>query len=71
MSMKSKVGAFAAFAMLGMAMSDSGVTNSKKDRILSVNERRKCFRKGCNNYRPNATDLYCSEECKTLNRKQL
>jgi hypothetical protein len=41
----------------------------KRQRILSPNERRKCFYKYCKNMRPNTTDLYCCEECKIKARQ--
>lgn len=68
-----KLAMLTAFAGLAM-LSDSRVMEYNKEsklkrRALSPNERRKCFYKPCKNMRPNATDLYCCEECKTLARQ--
>ena len=35
-----------------------------------ANERRKCFRKGCDNHRVGRTELFCSDECKQKYREE-
>lgn len=73
MSMKklAMLTAFAGLAMSAQGMVGSGYPNESKPkrRVLSLNERRKCFYKYCKNMRPNATDLYCCEECKIRARR--
>jgi hypothetical protein len=74
MSMKKSAMLMSAIAMMSIGMSAQGMVGSGSSdepnrRPLSVNERKKCFNKGSKNRRPNATDLYCSEECKIIARK--
>lgn len=49
--------------------SSNGHMNHHSDKV-HFNEKKKCFRKGCNNHRNGHTELYCSEECKQLYRDE-
>lgn len=52
------------FLMMSMmAMGGLGERPEKK-RVLSPNERRKCFKEGCNNLRCGRVELYCVEHTK-------
>jgi len=56
--------------MLSMStMLGSGDTKPKP-KPLTFNERKKCFRQGCNNHRTGSS-LYCSNECQELYHKEL
>jgi len=43
----------------------------KRKRVLSINERKKCFRSGCNNLRNSSSSLYCSDECQKIYHEEL
>lgn len=69
MSMKSR-SALAALTMMAM-MSGMGSERRPKEKVLSFNERKKCFRKGCNNHRNGKDSLYCSNECQEIYHEEL
>jgi hypothetical protein len=56
-----------AMSIMDNSVFEESVKESKRHK--SLNERKKCFYKYCKNMRPNATDLYCCNECKTLARE--
>jgi hypothetical protein len=68
--MSRKAGLLMAAAM--MVMGEFGLFGHATEKLikLSPNERRKCFRDGCNNHRVGRTELYCSDECKQKYREE-
>lgn len=70
MSMKS-MNALLAMSMIGlMSGSAYGSDRPTPKKKLSFNERKKCFRKGCNSHRTD-NSLYCSNECQEKYHQEL
>lgn len=72
MSMK-KMAILTALAAMGMMENPAyGLRRNAPERKPQpcANERKKCFRTGCNNHRVGRLELYCSDECKRLYKEE-